>query len=142
MIALLRRAGDRFVLWVALHSGFILRAAMAMIYFWFGILKPLNISPAADLVRQTFSAFDGDVLIPILGYWEMLIAVSLLYRPLLPWAVPMLFVHLVGTLLPLLLIPEVCFSSMPFGLSLEGQYIVKNVLLFAAGIVVVSCERK
>jgi uncharacterized membrane protein YkgB len=47
-----------------------------------------------------------------------------------------------GTFLPLILLPEVCFTSFPFGLTLEGQYIVKNLIIISAALVVGSTVRK
>ena len=47
-----------------------------------------------------------------------------------------------GTFLPLILLPEVCFSNFPFGLTLEGQYIVKNLIIISAALVVGSTVRK
>ena len=46
-----------------------------------------------------------------------------------------------GTFLPLILLPEVCFTSFPFGLTVEGQYIVKNLIIISAAIVVGSTVR-
>ena len=47
-----------------------------------------------------------------------------------------------GTFLPLVLFPEVCFTNFPFGLTLEGQYIVKNLIIISAALVVGSTVRK
>jgi hypothetical protein len=44
-------------------------------------------------------------------------------------------------MLPLVLLPEVTFSSFPFGLTLEGQYIIKNLTLIAAALVVGGTAR-
>ena len=46
-----------------------------------------------------------------------------------------------GTFLPLILLPEVCFTSFPFGLTVEGQYIIKNLIIISAAIVVGSTVR-
>ena len=46
-----------------------------------------------------------------------------------------------GTFLPLILLPEVCFSNFPLGLTLEGQYIVKNLIIISAALVVGSTVR-
>tara|TARA_Y100001970_G_scaffold119565_1_gene148325 strand:+ start:335 stop:508 length:174 start_codon:yes stop_codon:yes gene_type:complete len=41
-----------------------------------------------------------------------------------------------GTFLPLVLLPEICFTNFPFGLTLEGQYIIKNLIIISAGLVI------
>ena len=65
-----------------------------------------------------------------------MIGVFLLYRPTIRLAILLLFLQMPGTALPLVLLPDVCFTNFPFGLTLEGQYIIKNLVLIAAGIVI------
>ena len=114
----------------------VLRVGLAIVFIWYGILKPLGMSPAADLVRRTVYFVPPDIFIPILGWWEVAIGVGLLYRPLNRTAIFLLFLQMPGTLLPLVLLPEVCFTQVPFGLTLEGQYIIKNAVLIGAALVV------
>ena len=80
--------------------------------------------------------FSPDLFVPILGCWEVAIGVGLLFRPLLRVALLLLFLQMPGTVLPLILLPDVCFTQFPFGLTLEGQYIIKNLILISAAIVV------
>ncbi|MBJ7394177.1 MAG: hypothetical protein JHD01_05430 [Candidatus Nanopelagicales bacterium] len=116
----------------------ILRFSLAIIFIWFGALKPFGQSPAVELVTKTVYWFDPQIFIPILGIWEMAIGVCLLFRPLLRVGLFLLAVQMPGTFLPLVLLPEVCFTTFPFDLTLEGQYIVKNLVLIGAGLVVGS----
>lgn len=113
-----------------------LRITLAVVFIWFGFLKPLGLSPAADLVKNTVYWFPPDIFLPILGWWEVLIGIFLLYRPLIRAALFLLFLQMPGTMLPLVLLPEVCFTKFPYGLTLEGQYIIKNLVLIGAAIVV------
>ena len=69
------------------------------------------------------------------------IGVGLIYRPMLRVALLLLLLELPGTFLPLILLPDVCFNSIPFGLSLEGQYIIKNLFLIAAAFAIGSSVR-
>jgi uncharacterized membrane protein YkgB len=114
----------------------VLQLSLGIVFFWFGALKLVDMSPAADLVRNTVYWWDPDLFLPVLGVWEMVIGVCLLIRPLVRVAIPLLLVQMPGTMLPLVLLPEVCFTQFPFGLTLEGQYIVKNLVLVAAALVV------
>ncbi len=120
----------------------LLRYSLAIIFIWFGLLKPLGMSPAADLVANTVYWLPPDVFLPILGWWEVAIGVGLLFRPLIRMALFLLFLHLPGTALPLLLLPDVCFSKFPIGLTLEGQYIIKNLLIISAAIVIGGTVRR
>jgi uncharacterized membrane protein YkgB len=122
--------------WMRRYGYVILRVALALVFIWYGILKPFGLSPAAELVRRTVYFVPPDLFIPILGWWEVAIGVGLLYRPLNRMAIFLLFLQMPGTLLPLVLLPEVCFTHVPWGLTLEGQYIVKNAVLIGAALVV------
>lgn len=114
----------------------LLRYSLAVIFFWFGILKPLGLSPAADLVANTVFWFSPDWFVPLLGWWEVAIGILMLYRPTVKYALILLFMQIPGTFLPLVLLPEVTFTEFPYGLTLEGQYIIKNLTLIAAAIAV------
>ncbi len=127
---------QRIASWMEKYGILFLRITLAVVFIWFGFLKPLGLSPAADLVKNTVYWFPPDIFLPILGWWEVLIGIFLLYRPLIRAALFLLFLQMPGTMLPLVLLPEVCFTKFPYGLTLEGQYIIKNLVLIGAAIVV------
>lgn len=115
-----------------------LRISLGIIFIWFGALKPFGDSPAVDVITKTVYWFDPDIFIPILGVWEMAIGLCLLYAPFIRAGLFLLALQMPGTFLPLVILPEVCFIDIPFNLTLEGQYIVKNLVLIGAAIVVGS----
>jgi len=116
----------------------ILRITLAVTFIWFGAFKPFGQSPAVELITKTVYWFDPDIFIPILGIWEMLIGICLLFPPLIRVGLGLLALQMPGTFLPLVILPEVCFTSVPFDLTLEGQYIIKNLVLIGAALVVGS----
>jgi uncharacterized membrane protein YkgB len=117
--------------------GFILlRYSLAIIFFWFGILKPFGLSPANELIANTVYWFPSEWFIPILGWWEVTIGILMIFRPTVKYALMLLFLQIPGTFLPLVLLPEITFTEFPYGLTLEGQYIIKNLTLIAAAIAV------
>lgn len=116
----------------------LMRISLALIFIWFGLLKPLGMSPEEELIKNTVYFFPPGVVLFILGCWEVIIGIGLLYKPLLRLALLLLLIELPGTFLPLIVLPEICFHSVPFGLSLEGQYIVKNLFLISAAFVIGS----
>jgi len=122
--------------WMEKYGRCFLRYSLGVIFVWFGLLKPLGISPAEQLVAKTVYWFPSHIFVPILGWWEVAIGVCLLYRPLIRIGVFLLFLQMPGTMLPLILLPEVCFTQFPFGLTMEGQYIIKNLVLISAALVV------
>ena len=130
--------------WMGRHGHRLLRIALGVVFVWFGALKLVpGLSPAEPLVAATAEALDRiavflppDLFLRILGVWEVLIGLGFVFRPLLRPAIALLALQMPGTLLPLVLLPELCYTAFPFGLTLAGQYIVKNVVLVAAALVV------
>ena len=104
-----------------------LRFSIGLIFVWFGFLKPFGISPAQELVTNTVYWFDDKVsFVKFLGWWEVVIGITMCIKPLIRISIFLLFLQMPGTFLPLVLLPEICFTNFPFGLTLEGQYIIKN----------------
>lgn len=115
-----------------------LRISLGVIFIWFGVLKVFGNSPANDLITKTVYWFNPDIFIPILGIWEALIGLCLLVPTFIRAGLFLLALQMPGTFLPLILLPEICFQSIPFDLTLEGQYIVKNLVLIGAAMAVGS----
>ena len=122
--------------WMQQHAVLLLRLSLAVIFIWFGALKPLGASPANDLVARTVYWADPRWFIPVLGWWEVLIGLCMLWRPLIRLSILLLALQMPGTFLPLVLLPDVCFIHVPWAPSLEGQYIIKNLVLISAAIAV------
>ncbi|MFA6898729.1 MAG: hypothetical protein WC256_00810 [Desulfurivibrionaceae bacterium] len=114
----------------------LMRYSIALIFIWFGLLKPLGMSPEEELIKRTVYWVSPQIFLPVLGWWEVTVGLCLLYRPLIRIALLLLLLQLPGTMLPLILLPEICFTHPPFGLSLEGQYIVKNIFLVSAAFMI------
>ena len=115
-----------------------LRVASGIIFVWFGILKPLGLSPAAELVGRTVYWWTPEIIVPLLGWWEVAIGATFLVPRLTRVAIFLLMLQMPGTFLPLVLLPEACFTQFPWGLTLEGQYIVKNLIIIGAALVIGS----
>ena len=41
-----------------------------------------------------------------------------------------------GTMAPLIMLPDICWNYFPYGPTVEGQYIIKNLVLISAAIVI------
>ena len=117
-----------------------LRVSLGIIFVWFGLLKPLGLSPAEPLLLATVAWLPvlapGGWLVAI-GWWEVVIGLCFLFRRTTRIAVALLALQMGGTFLPLVMLPEVTFQpgGMPFLLTMEGQYIIKNLLIISAAIV-------
>lgn len=132
----LERLEEALTLWMQRYAVLLLRWSLGIVFVWFGALKPLGFSPAEGLVERTVTWFPFEYFFPILGVWEVAIGLCLIFRPLLRVALVLLFMQMPGTALPLFLLPDVCFTHVPYALTLEGQYIIKNLTLISAGIMV------
>jgi len=128
--------------WMANNGIQFLRIGLGITFLWFGALKFLpGLSPAEALVRNTVYFFDPDVFIPILAAWEVLIGIGLIVGKWIRLTLLLLFLQMPGTALPMLILPDIVWNSFPFALTLEGQYIVKNLVLVSAGLVIGATVR-
>lgn len=141
------RIDRRITSWMAEHGVLLLRLALGVVFLWFGALKLIpGLSPAEDLAGRTIEALTfgivpAAVALPVLALWEVAIGVGLLIGRWMRVTLLLLFVQMAGTVTPLFLFPSETFSQFPFVPTLEGQYIIKNVVLVAAAIVLGATVR-
>jgi uncharacterized membrane protein YphA (DoxX/SURF4 family) len=118
-----------------------LRVSIGIIYVWFGALKFFHgYSPAEDLAIQTINklTFNGvpqPANIILLATWECSVGLLLISGRKLPLALNLLFVHMACTFTPLLFFPSASFKFPPYGFTLVGQYIMKNIIIVCAALV-------
>ena len=118
-----------------------LRLSLGVVFIWFGLLKPLGISAAEPLVLATvrwLPAGDPEAWVAVIGWWEVAIGVGFLVPGAARVAIALLALQMVGTFLPLVVLPDVAFQPgrVPYGPTVEGQYIIKNLLIISAALVV------
>ena len=122
--------------WMAQNGLRLLRISLGVVFLWFGALKLLpGLSPAEELVRNTVFFVNPDIFVPLLAIWEMAIGIGFLFGWQMRATLILLFLQMPGTMLPVFIMPEAVWTQFPHGLTLEGQYIVKNMVLVTAGIV-------
>jgi uncharacterized membrane protein YkgB len=124
-----------------------LRLSFGVIFIWFGILKPLGHSSATPLVLATtpwLPLLDGPTWVNVIGWWEVAIGVAFLFHRTLRIAILLLALQMVGTFMPLVFLPDITFQPgmIPFGPTMEGQYIIKNLMIISAALVVGGTVRK
>ncbi|MCL9813026.1 DoxX family protein [Natranaeroarchaeum aerophilus] len=128
--------------WMDRWSLPILQFGLGVVFIWFGALKVFGVSPAGDLVAATVYVVPPELFVPVLGVWEVLIGICLLYKPLIRVGILLLALQMPGTFLPLVLLPDVAFVTFPHALTVEGQYIIKNLVIIGAALVVGSTVRE
>jgi len=140
-------ADTRITAWMARYGISLMRVALGIIFFWFGVLKFLpGLSVSDDLATRTISMLSlgyvsPSISLPVLALWECTIGLGLIFGKFLRVTLLLLFLQMMGTFLPLVFFPSETWTHFPYEPSLEGQYIIKNLILFGAGIVVGATVR-
>jgi hypothetical protein len=107
------------------------------VFVWFGLLKVMGVSPVFDLASHIVYWLPSELFVPLLGIWEMAIGAGLLLGKALRVILSLLFLQLAGTFLVLIILPEAAFQGgSPLFLTTEGEFVIKNLVLIAAGLAV------
>ncbi len=137
----------RIAAWMARYGILLTRIALGIVFFWFGVLKFFpGLSVAEDLASRTISTLTlgyvrPSVSVPVLAAWECLIGLGLISAKFLRLTLLLLFLQMMGTFLPLVFFPSETWTRFPYAPSLEGQYIIKNLVLLGAAILVGATVR-
>lgn len=120
------------------------RVSIFLIFFWFGIIKILGLSPASPLAEALTAKTVGmqyfDALFIILAIIECIIGVLFLFPKATRVVIPLLLVHMLIVCSPLILVPEFTWQSFMVP-TLEGQYIIKNAVVVAVAIGIAASTR-
>lgn len=132
--------------WMARHGVILLRIALGVVFLWFGLQKwfpgrsPVEELAATTLLRLSGGLVGGGWGVPLLGAWEVVIGVGLITGKAVRVTLFCLFLQMLGAGSPLFLFPQRMFDG-PFVATLEGQFILKNLVLVASAIVVGATVR-
>lgn len=119
-----------------------LRISIGIIYLLFGTFKFFeNLSPAEELASKTlttlcFGLIPESVCYLMLAVMETLMGLMLILNMFVSKTIKLTFIHLLGTFTPLIIQPEIFFNESPFAITLVGQYILKNIVLICALLVI------
>jgi len=133
--------------WLARNGIPILRVGLGVVFLWFGLLKFIpGGSPAEDLAGRTVAVLTLGLIQPsvslvILAVWESIIGLGLISGVFLRATLLLLILQMLGTLTPLVFFPAETFTHIPYAPSLEGQYIIKNVVMIGAALVIGATAR-
>lgn len=117
----------------------LLRLSLGVVFVWFGALKVADATPVADLVAGTVPWLDRTWFVPLLGSVEVVLGVGLLVGRWLTAVSVVLVAHLCGTFLVLVMEPQLAFQNgNPLLLTMVGEFVMKNVVLISAGLVLAS----
>ena len=118
----------------------LVRTSFAIIFFWFGILKPTGWSVAIPMVKATVAwlpFLEPETWVHVIGWWEVVIGILFLFKITIRIAIALLFLQMFGTFMPLVVLPEIVYQKNNVLLpTMEGQYIIKNIMIISAALVV------
>lgn len=120
----------------------LLRVSLGLIFLWFGFLKFFpEMSPAENLAQQTIDVLTFGIVPPALGMkilaaWESAVGIGLIVGKYLRLILFLLALQMLGAMSPIFLFPHKVFVIIPWVPTLEGQYIIKNLVLISAAIVI------
>ena len=142
-----RRTDYAITVWMARNGMRLLRISLGIVFLWFGALKFFpGLSPATELAARTihsltFGQVPPGLAVNVLAAWECLIGLGLIFGVALRAVLLLLFVQMLGTITPIFLFPELVFTRVPYAPTLEGQYIIKNIVLISAAIAIGATVR-
>ncbi|MGH2349655.1 MAG: hypothetical protein ACRDFT_09350 [bacterium] len=138
-----RRIDDTMILTMRERGVPALRITLGIVFVWFGVLKVIDRSPVGELVAGTVYWVDPAWFVPFLGAWEVLVGIGLLTDIALRLVLLLFWLQMAGTFLVLILRPDLAFQSgNPLLLTTTGEFVIKNLVLIAAGLVVGSTVRR
>ena len=139
MQEIIQKTDQRIGQWMSRWSTPAIRISFGIIFIWFGILKPFGLSSAEEMLKATVAWMPvgtPELWLSIIGWWEVAIGLTLLIPRTTKIGIALLFLQMFGTFMPLFLLPEITFQNgnilTP---TLEGQYIIKNVMIISAALV-------
>ena len=121
--------------WMHQHSHRLERRAIGALFAWFGLNKLLGFKSATSIIAETVYLGTPDSTARLLGLWELAIGLCLVIYPLARVGLGLLAIRLPGTMLALILKADVCWHQ-PFVPTIQGQYLIKDVVLITAAMVI------
>lgn len=127
--------------WMVRHSITLLRISLGLIFLAFGLLKFFpGLSPAEVLVQSTLAVFTFGLLpagvsIVLVAIMECTIGLGLITGRFMRLTLLLLGLQMIGAMSPLFLFPAELFGGPFYAPTLEGQYVLKDVVLISAGLV-------
>lgn len=134
---------ESFLVWLRKNSIVCLRVSLGIVFLWFGALKIFGVTPVAELIQSSYPFFPYPAFIVFLGVWEVAIGVGFIAKRALRLTVALMWLQMLGTFGALILLPSLFFShGNIFLLTTEGEFVIKNLALVTASMVVTGYEIK
>jgi uncharacterized membrane protein YkgB len=116
----------------------ILRISIGIVYFWFGLLKIFNVSPIAYIIQESYVFLPFPLSLILLGVWETVIGLALIFKRFIRITIFSLWLQMIGIFGSIVLAPYLFYQTYFFIPTIEGEFVIKNVIIIAASLVVVG----
>lgn len=138
----IEKADEGFILWLREYGDDFARFAIFLVFGWFGFLKIIGASPAGPLVETLLNAtflagLNPELFVITFGGFEVILGLLFLIPKLERLVLGLLIFHLITTVMPLALLPDIAWAGI-FVPTLEGQYIIKNILILALALMTMA----
>lgn len=141
----LQTADKQVTRMLARHSLLLLRVSIGIVFVWFGALKLIpGMSPAEPLIRAAYGFLPEALMTPfilMIAVLEIVIGLGFISGKFMRATVLLLLAQMAGAMSPIVLAPDRMWASFPFVFTLEGQYVVKDIILISAGLVIGATVR-
>lgn len=134
----LHRFDRRAIAFARRHGVSLLRVTLGIVFVWFGLLKVAGRTPVADLVADVVPLLPDRLAVVVVGAIEIAVGAGLLTRVAMRLTMALFFAQMLGTFAVLVLLPGRSFGETPFDLTVLGEFVVKNLVLVTAGLVVAA----
>jgi uncharacterized membrane protein YkgB len=130
------RVDDRILGFLEHYGHRLHRRSLGLLFVWLGLLKPMGHETATSLLAHTIYWGSPETMVLVLGWWEVAIGVAMLHRSFVRVALFLLLLRIPGTILAFVLLPDVTFIHFPLVPTPEGQYLLKDLVLFFAAMAI------
>ena len=132
----IERVDDRLLRVLERHGHRLHRRSLGVLFIWLGLLKPMGHETATSLLAHTIYWGSPETMVLVLGWWEVAIGAAMLYKSFVRVALFLLLLRIPGTILAFILLPDVTFIEFPLVPTPEGQYLLKDLVLFFAAMAI------
>lgn len=120
------------------YSHWIHRISLGFFIAWIGLLKLVGYKTNTALIAHSIYWGDPETMVQVLGFWELIIGLCFIIKPLIRIAIFLLVLRLPGIILAFILKNETCFYHFPLAPTIEGQYLIKDFIMFFAALAIAS----
>ena len=138
----LNRIDRIIILFMKTYGHFFERFLIGLIFIWIGSLKVLEYATATSLIAKSVYWFDPGLTVPVLGCWEVFMGFCLMIKPLIRFSILLLIIRFMGTLLAFYYHFDLCFEANLLIPTIQGQYLLKELTLLGAAMVIAGTVRK